>query len=262
MAVLPSYYALAVTVGLFGLIAGSFLNVCIYRLPKGLSIVTPPSSCPNCGRKIRPWQNIPVISYLALRGRCGNCKTHISLRYPVVELLNGIFYVLIYLKFGMSAYSVYYMMFMSMLIVITYIDIDYQIIPDVITLPGIVLGLLVSIFILPDPHIYGGVLGIKGSLAGLLAGGLIFYAIAVASKGGMGGGDIKLMAMAGATLGWKSVLLTIFIGSFAGSVYGAALMVFKGKGRKTKIPFGPFLALGAAISLFYGREIIAFYLKM
>ncbi|MBF0318884.1 MAG: prepilin peptidase [Nitrospirae bacterium] len=258
-AALPPYYVLTAAVGL---IVGSFLNVCIYRLPRGLSIVTPPSSCPNCGKKVRPWQNIPVISYLALMGRCACCKTHISLRYPVVELLNGIFYVLVYMKFGLTAYSIYYMMFMSMLIVITCIDIDYQIIPDVITLPGIVLGLLGSIFILPDPHLYGGVLGIKGSVTGLLVGGVIFYVIAVASRGGMGGGDIKFMAMAGATLGWKPVLLTIFIGSFAGSVYGVALMVFKGKGRKTRIPFGPFLALGAAISLFYGREIIAFYLKM
>jgi leader peptidase (prepilin peptidase)/N-methyltransferase len=246
----------------FGLIAGSFLNVCIYRLPRGLSIVTPPSSCPGCGRKIRPWHNIPVIGYLALGGRCAECKMRISLRYPAVELLNGVFYVLIYAKFGLTPYSIYYMMFMSMLIVITFIDIDYQIIPDVITLPGIVLGLAGAIFILPEPHSYGRLLGISGSLIGLLTGGVIFYIIAVASKGGMGGGDIKFMAMAGATFGWKSVLLTIFIGSFAGSVFGIALMIFRGKGRKTKIPFGPFLSLGSAVSLFYGREIIAFYLNL
>ncbi|MBF0555297.1 MAG: prepilin peptidase [Nitrospirae bacterium] len=245
----------------FGLIIGSFLNVCIYRLPiKGLSIVTPPSGCPVCGKRIKPWHNIPVISYLALMGRCAYCGVRISLRYPAVELLNAVFYVLIYAKFGLSAYSIYYMMFMSALIVITFIDIDYQIIPDVITLPGIALGLVGSIFILPDPQ--GGLLGLSGSLIGLLTGGVIFYIIAVASRGGMGGGDIKFMAMAGATLGWKSVLLTIFIGSFVGSVYGISLMVFKGKGRKARIPFGPFLSLGAAVSLFYSREIIAFYLNL
>ncbi|MBF0568021.1 MAG: prepilin peptidase [Nitrospirae bacterium] len=259
---LPPYYILTFVLGVFGLIVGSFLNVCIYRLPiKGLSIVTPPSGCPVCGKRIKPWHNIPVISYLALRGRCAYCGVHISLRYPVVELLNAVFYVLIYAKFGLSAYSIYYMMFVSALIVITFIDIDYQIIPDVITLPGIVLGVVGSIFILPEPH-YGRLIGISGSLIGLLTGGVIFYIIAVVSRGGMGGGDIKFMAMVGATMGWKSVLLTIFIGSFAGSVYGISLMVFKGKGRKTRIPFGPFLSLGAAVSLFYSREIIAFYLNL
>ncbi|MEO5358812.1 MAG: prepilin peptidase [Nitrospirota bacterium] len=259
MALLP-YYVLTAA---FGLIVGSFLNVCIYRLPqKGLSIVTPPSSCPACGKRISPWHNIPVISYLALRGRCAYCGVHISLRYPAVELLNGILYVLIYAKFGITAYSIYYMMFISALIVITFIDIDYQIIPDVITLPGMVLGLIGSIFILPEPHLYGRLMGISGSFAGLFTGGLIFYIIAVVSRGGMGGGDIKLMAMAGATFGWKSTLLTIFIGSFVGSVYGISLMIFKGKGRKAKIPFGPFLSLGAVVSLFYGREIIAYYLNL
>ncbi|MCG6550906.1 MAG: prepilin peptidase [Candidatus Magnetominusculus sp. LBB02] len=253
---------LYILIAAFGLIVGSFLNVCIYRLPQeGMSIVFPPSACPSCGKALRPWHNIPVISYIALGGRCAYCKSRISLRYPTVEALNACLYVLIYMKFGLSAYSIYYMMFLSALIVITFIDIAHQIIPDVISLPGIVLGLIGSIFILPEPHVYGRLLGIVGSLTGLLTGGLIFYVIAVASRGGMGGGDIKFMAMTGATLGWKSVLLTIFIGSFAGSMYGLSLMVFKGKGRKTKIPFGPFLALGAAVSLFYGREIVVFYLK-
>ncbi|MBF0456579.1 MAG: prepilin peptidase [Nitrospirae bacterium] len=257
---MPPYYVLTAA---FGLIVGSFLNVCIYRLPReGLSIVSPPSGCPACGKRIKPWHNIPVISYLFLRGRCAYCGVRISLRYPAVELLNAVFYVLICVKFGITAYSIYYMMFISALIVITFIDIDYQIIPDAITVPGMALGLIGSTFILPDPHIYGRLLGISGSVIGLLTGGVIFYIIAVVSRGGMGGGDIKFMAMAGATFGWKLVLLTIFIGSFTGSVYGISLMIFKGKGRKAKVPFGPFLSLGAAVSLLYGREIIAYYLNL
>ncbi|MBF0516737.1 MAG: prepilin peptidase [Nitrospirae bacterium] len=226
---------------------------------EGLSIVSPPSSCPTCGNGIKPWHNIPVISYLALRGRCAYCGAHISLRYPAVELLNALLYVLVYEKFGISAYSIYYMMFMSALIVITFIDIDFQIIPDDITVHGVQIGLICALFVLPEPYSHDKLLGLYGSIAGLLTGWTIFFIIIVASKGGMGGGDLKFMGLVGATLGCKSVLMTLFIGTFTGAFYGIFLMVFMGKGRKAKIPFGPFLAFGAAISLLYGREILRVY---
>jgi leader peptidase (prepilin peptidase)/N-methyltransferase len=152
-------------------------------------------------------------------------------------------------------------MFCSALIVITFIDLDFQIIPDRITLPGILIGLITGSFLMPDPFMRYSLLGIKASIIGLLAGGGLFYAIAVLSRGGMGGGDIKMMAMVGSLMGWKSVLLTTFLGSLSGAVLGIFLMIAKGKGRKTKIPFGPFLALGTLITLFYGQEILYWYFE-
>jgi len=245
-----------------GLSIGSFLNVCIYRLPKDISIVRPPSHCPSCQNPIKPWHNVPVISYLLLMGRCGYCGAPISLRYPLVEFLNGLLYLYIFHKFGVSPHTVFYMAFASALVVITFIDLDFQIIPDEITLPGMLLGLAAAMFILPDPHNLSRLLGLKGSLIGLLTGGTIFYVIALVSRGGMGGGDIKMMGLVGSVLGWQSVLLTIFVGSFFGSIYGLGLIVFKGAGRKSRVPFGPFLALGTLFSLFFARDAIALYWRL
>jgi leader peptidase (prepilin peptidase)/N-methyltransferase len=162
-------------------------------------------------------------------------------------------------RFGPEWHTIVYFFFCSALIVITFIDLDFQIIPDRITLPGTLAGFIAGSFLMPDPFMRYSLLGFTSSLAGLLAGGGLFYAIAVLSKGGMGGGDIKMMAMVGSLMGWKSVLLTTFLGSFTGAAAGLFLMVFKGKGRKTKIPFGPFLTLGALITLFFGQEIFYWY---
>lgn len=244
-----------------GLITGSFLNVCIYRIPRKKSIVFPSSRCPYCNVPIRPFDNIPVLSYLFLGGKCRECKAGISIRYPVVELMNGIMYALLLLRFGLHGYTLFYMILVSSLIVITFIDLDHQIIPDSITLPGIVIGLIIGSFYLIDPFFRSERLGVLSSVIGFLAGGGIFYLIAVLSKGGMGGGDIKMMGMLGSILGWKGVLATTFIGSLTGSFIGIGLMVFRKKGRKAKIPFGPFLALGAVVALFYGQEILDLYLQ-
>jgi len=244
-----------------GLLIGSFLNVCIYRLPRKKSIVFPSSRCPACNAPIRPFDNIPVLSYLLLRGKCRECNTKISLRYPLVELLNGVFYALLLLRFGLHGYTIFYMVFISALIVITFIDLDYQIIPDVISLPGILIGLVMGIFVLIDPFSRHDPLGMMNSIIGLLSGGGLFYLIAILSKGGMGGGDIKMMGMLGAILGWKGVLATTFLGSFTGSIVGITLMIAQKKGRKSKIPFGPFLALGAFITLLWGQELLNFYLR-
>ena len=239
---------------ILGAVIGSFLNVCIYRLPLEQSIVTPGSHCPNCKSPIKFYDNIPVISFLILRGRCRSCGTPISFQYVLVEILNGIGYLLIILKFGFIIESAFYAILFSALLIVSVIDIYFKIIPDVITLPGIIAGLFASAFILPT--------GIKGSVIGALLGGSIFFIIAVVSRGGMGGGDIKLIAMIGAFLGWMDVIITIILSSFIGSVVGIALMIYLGKGRKYPVPFGPFLSLGGILSLFFNREIIEWYIGM
>jgi len=248
-----------VIIFVIGAVIGSFLNVCIYRVPRNLSIVSPPSRCPSCNTPIKPYDNIPVLSYILLGGKCRVCKAGISFRYPLVEVLNAVLYVFVIYRFGFAWHTVIYGILCSALVVITFIDLDFQIIPDVITLPGILIGIVAGSLLMPDPFMRSSLLGFKASVIGLLTGGGLFYAIAVLSRGGMGGGDIKMMAMVGALMGWKSVLLTIFLGSLTGAVFGIFLMISQGKGRKTKIPFGPFLALGTVITLFYGQEIFSWY---
>lgn len=251
---------LYIFVFLLGSIVGSFMNVCIYRMPRKLSIVLPSSRCPSCNTPIKPWDNIPIVSYFFLGGRCRVCKSKISLIYPLVEFLNAVLYVFILWRFGFAWHTPLYFIFCSTLVVISFIDLEFQIIPDKITLPGIPIGIIVGSFLLPDPFMRYTILGLKASLLGFVIGGGVYYALALVSRGGMGGGDIKMMAMVGALMGWKAVLLISFIGSFIGGLVGIFLMIFKGKGRKTKIPFGPFLALGSLITLFYGEEILYWFL--
>jgi leader peptidase (prepilin peptidase)/N-methyltransferase len=249
-----------ITITAFGLIVGSFLNVCIWRIPRGQSIISPRSRCPSCGVPIMAWENIPLLSYLVLRGRCRHCKTRISFRYPLVEALNAFLYVLVLYRFEAGVHLPFYLAFVSSLIVITFIDLDFQIIPDRITLVWIPVGLLAGSLILPDPFMRNEALGWQSSVIGAASGFGLFFTVALLSRGGMGGGDIKMMSMVGAFMGWRAVLLTTFVGSLLGSLIGLFLMAYKGKGRKTKIPFGPFLACGALISLFLGQEIIRWYI--
>jgi leader peptidase (prepilin peptidase)/N-methyltransferase len=247
-----------ITAFIFGVCIGSFLNVCIFRLPAGKSIVHPPSSCPGCNAAIRFYDNIPVLSWFILRGQCRNCHAPIAFRYVMVELLGGFMAVCVYLRFGPSVQGIIYFGFIAALLVITFIDIDYHIIPDVISLPGILLGFAASFFI--------PTLNWMDSLLGILAGGGSLYAVAwgyerITGKEGMGGGDIKLLGMIGAFIGWQGVLLTIFMGSAIGTLVGLIDMRVKKKTMKMRIPFGPFLALGAIIHLFLGNELIAWYLN-
>ncbi|MBI1911899.1 MAG: prepilin peptidase [Deltaproteobacteria bacterium] len=241
----------------FGAVIGSFLNVCIHRLPLGLSVVSPPSRCPKCERHIPFYDNIPIFSYFILMGKCRNCGSPFSFRYALIELLTGAFAVFLFLKFGLTIELFAYFLFVSALIVITFIDLEHQIIPDIISLPGIAIGFALS-FILPFP-------GVLNSVIGLLAGGGILIAIAfgwyfLTGTEGMGGGDIKLLAMVGAFLGWKSVLLTLLLGSFLGAFVGGIVMLIYGKNSKHPIPFGPFLAAGAVSYLFFGEELIGWYI--
>jgi leader peptidase (prepilin peptidase)/N-methyltransferase len=203
---------------------------------------------------------------MLLNGKCRYCKAKISLRYPFVEFLNGALYLIVFWKFGFGLQTFIYFVFSSALIVITFIDIDFQIIPDRITLAGIPLGFLAGSFLLPDPFARSSLLGLKASMIGLASGFGLFYLVALAGsaifkKEAMGGGDIKMMAMVGAAMGWKAVILTTFLGSLAGSIFGITLMVLKGRDRTTKLAFGPFLALGTIITLFFGQEISSWYLR-
>jgi len=238
---------------------GSFLNVCIYRLPAGKSIVRPASACPSCGTTIRWYDNIPLISYIILRGRCRGCKTRISIRYPIIELLCGLFAMTSWMHYGFGLPTLIYFILIAALLVITFIDIDHRIIPDIISLPGIPLGFLSS-FILPQ-------LKWSDSLIGIAAGGGSLLAVAwgyqlIAGRDGMGGGDIKLLAMVGAFLGWKGVLFTIMASSLIGTAVGIAIMLRSRKGIKMALPFGPFLAIGAIMYIFLGPRLIEWYLNL
>jgi leader peptidase (prepilin peptidase) / N-methyltransferase len=251
-----SYSFLLALIFLFGLCIGSFLNVCIYRIPESKSIVFPGSMCPDCGNPINFYDNIPVLSFIILRGKCRNCNEPISLRYPVVELLTGVFAVSVFLKFGAGMEAPVYFLFIATLLVITFIDIDHRIIPDVISLPGIVLFFIASLAI---PAI-----SIKDSVIGILAGGGILFVIAelylrITGKEGMGGGDVKLLAMIGALIGWQGVLFTIFASSLIGTIIGIMFMLVQGKNLKLAIPFGPFLSIGAVVYVFFGNEFINWY---
>jgi leader peptidase (prepilin peptidase)/N-methyltransferase len=245
-------------VGLTGLAVGSFLNVVIYRLPRRIPFSKGRSVCPQCGTKLAWYHNIPLFSFVFLRGKCAFCRARISFRYPLVELINALGYLYFYWQFGLGWSFVSLAFLTSALVAIFFIDLDFQMIPDAITLPGIVLGLVLS----PLP---GGI-GFVGSLIGILVGGGALYLIAVLGdwlfkKESMGGGDIKMAAMLGAFLGWQKILLIFITSAFIGLVISLVVMLFSAEVRQTRvIPFGPFLAAAAVVAILYGDRLISFYL--
>ncbi len=259
---------------IFGLHIGSFLNVCIYRLPKGESIVNPPSHCPKCNKKIEWFDNIPLISYILLRGKCRNCKTPISPRYFLVELLTGLMFFFLMFKFGFTFNFFIFVIFTCILVIVTFIDFEHFLIPDVLVLPGIVLGLAVSVknSLLADlsPLFFDvsyPLSAFLNSLAGAILGFVSLLIVAVLGellfkKEAMGGGDLKLLAMIGAFLGWKNVFFVIFVSSLVGSVIGVAMVILKKRGRLEYIPYGPYLALAGIISIFWGDILIAKFLRL
>ncbi|MFH0784800.1 MAG: prepilin peptidase [Pseudomonadota bacterium] len=242
---------------LFGAIVGSFLNVVILRLPEeNQSIVFPASHCPQCSSPLSWFENIPILSYIFLRGKCGHCNKSISLQYPLVELLMAIVTVALVHRFQVSLVTVGYFFFSAALLVIIFIDIRLQIIPDTISLPGIVLGFLFSL--VSDTVTW------QSSLIGLLAGGGVLYAVALTYAllrkiDGMGGGDIKLLAMIGAWLGWQALPFVIFMSSATGAIIGIIAMRRQNKGGQTRIPFGPFLSLAALLYIFFSESILYYY---
>ncbi|MGD8991451.1 MAG: prepilin peptidase [Desulfobacterales bacterium] len=244
---------------IFGICIGSFLNVCIYRLPESKSIVHPRSMCPNCRTLIAFYDNIPILSYIALGGKCRHCAARISFRYPLIEFISGIFAVGVFLEYGLSFEALIYYTFIATLLVITFIDIDHQIIPDVISLPGIPIFLAAS-FALPDIKLVESILGILIGGGSLWIVAQLYYVLT--RKEGMGGGDIKLLAMMGAIIGWKGVLFTIFVASAIGTVVGMLVMLKTRTSMKLKVPFGPFLAIGAIAYIFCGPQLIAWYFNL
>ncbi|MCO5143325.1 MAG: prepilin peptidase [Oligoflexia bacterium] len=248
---------------LLGLCIGSFLNVVIYRLPLKKSIVSPRSRCPECTYSI-PWYfNIPLLSFLFLMGKCYKCKTSISYRYPIVELLTGVGFFLVSYYHENIFYWPFGFFFISALISSSFIDLDHWIIPDKITYPGMFIGIISSFF---TPGFENLVPSFIGSLAGLLFGGGILYFIAwlylkLTGNDGLGGGDIKLLAMVGAFLGIQGAVITLIISSIVGSILGIFLIFIKGKAGKSAIPFGPFISLGAIGAFFWGPILWQWYIK-
>lgn len=240
-----------------GAVIGSFLNVCIARLPKQESIISPPSHCPHCKKPIQFYDNIPVISYILLAGKCRHCKNRISLRYPVVEGLTGLMTVALFMRYGPTVQFLLLLLFSAALIVITFIDLTHQIIPDAISIPGIPCGIGASILI---PTISW-----LDSLLGIFVGGGLLLLIAVGYKwitgrDGMGGGDIKLLAMMGAWLGWKAIPFILLASSLIGLLVGGGSILLLKTGLRTKIPFGPFLSISSLIYIFLGPEVIRWYI--
>ena len=244
---------LGILSAVLGAIVGSFLNVCIYRIPSGESIAFPASHCPACKHPIKFYDNIPIISYIILRGKCRNCDERISPVYPAVELLTAVMSLLLLREYGLSLEYLFSFLFTCALIVITFIDLKHQIIPDVITLPGIPLFALAAIFFMDVTP--------RDSLIGILAGGGCLYLVAfiyqlLTKREGMGGGDIKLLAMLGGFLGWQSLWFIIMASSLIGAVAGISAMIYKGKDTKYAVPFGPFLSIAAVAYIFWGNMVM------
>jgi leader peptidase (prepilin peptidase)/N-methyltransferase len=277
---------------LLGLIVGSFLNVVIHRLPKMLerdwdgqaadlleqknlaevakklrrptgaaryNLITPPSTCPNCGHRIRAYENVPILSYLLLRGRCSSCKSAISIRYPVVEAASGIIAGYIGWRFGLSLAMAGALIFAWSLIALTVIDIDTQLLPDDITLPLLWLGFLVNL--------NGSFVPLQSAVIGAVAGYLSLWSVywlfkLTTGKEGMGYGDFKLLGAIGAWLGWKMLPVVILLSSLVGAIVGVGLIVFARHGRNTPIPFGPYLATAGLVALLWGEAINRTYLQL
>ncbi|WP_201745334.1 prepilin peptidase [Alteribacter lacisalsi] len=237
---------------LFGLIMGSFYNVVGMRLPKGESAVSPGSKCPKCGHRLKAGELVPVLSYIFLRGRCKSCGERVSPLYPVMELITGGLFLLSYIQFGWSAEFLVSLLFVSLLVIITVSDLtSFLILNKVLVFFFVPLLFLRLTFAAPDPWWL--------SIAGMLTGFGILFIIAFLSKGGMGGGDVKLYAVIGVVLGFPIVVVSIFIASLIGAIAGLAGMFFFGKTRKSLIPFGPSIAAGSLIVYFYGAEMWMWY---
>lgn len=264
---MPLEFLLGVYAALLGLIVGSYLNVVIYRLPRGISTVMPRSRCPECGAAIRAVDNVPVVSYLLLGGRCRDCRARISWRYPLLEAATSALFLASFLRFGISFEAPAAALLCALLLTLAMIDFDHMILPDRLTFPAIALGILLQPF-LPWARLWDGPWGaMAGAVLGALVGSGILLAVWAAwylirREEGMGLGDAKMLAAIGAFLGWKGVLVSLFFAALAGSVVGLGLMAWSGSGGKTRLPFGTFLALGGLIALFAGETLVQAYARL
>lgn len=272
------YFLLALYAAALGLIVGSYLNVVIYRVPRDLSTVRPRSTCPGCGQPIRAFDNIPVLSFLVLRGRCRNCGAPIHWRYPAIEALTAALFVATFLRFGPSWGALGGALFCALMLALAAIDVEHYILPDRITLPYTAVGIALQSLLVwaPAPSWLLGLAGglgwsgdervaaVLGGAFGAALGAGIIFAIwggwyLVRKEEGMGLGDLKMLALIGAFVGWPGVLVCLFFSSLSGAFIGLALLPFSSEGMKTRLPFGFFLALGALITLFAGPEIVTWY---
>jgi leader peptidase (prepilin peptidase) / N-methyltransferase len=258
-----------------GLVLGSFLNVCIYRVPRGMSVVRPGSSCPQCERPVRPWENIPLLSYILQRGRCRGCGNRIGWVYPTVEVMTALTYWLLYLKYGLTAAFFLNALFGSILIVLIFIDLFHRILPDLFTLGGALVGFLLSPLQSPEFLLSGGALQLGGpvlngylnSLLGILFGGGFLWLVAfiylkLRRVEGLGFGDVKMMGMVGAFLGWQFAWLTILIGSLLGAVFGGVFIYLSKRDRRYELPFGTFLGIAALGVTLGGSALLGWYLGL
>lgn len=245
---------MALIISIIGLLIGSFLNVCIYRIPKRETVVYNSSYCPHCNTNLVALDLIPLLSYIYLKGKCRYCGEGIKVRYPLVELLTGGIFLATYLYIGFDILLIKYLMLFSLLIVISFIDLDHQIIPNSLVLLILIWGVIWQV-LQPDISWYK-------AIGGAVIGGGLLLLTAIISRGGMGGGDIKLMFAAGLILGTANTALALFLSFLAGSIIGIGLLVLRIKGRKDPIPFGPFLSLGIFIAALWGYEIIGLYLSL
>ncbi len=250
---------MTILIFIYGLLIGSFLNVCIYRIPREESLSFPSSHCPSCNRNLKWYDNIPLFSYIFLQAKCRYCQEKISLQYPVVELLNGIIYLILFYKFGLSIDFIFYALISSVLIVITYIDLKEMIIPDSLVVSILILSISYKLL---DYILYKTPIRLIDSLGGLLLAGVLFLMIVIFSKGGMGGGDVTLIGALGFLLGIKHIILTILLSFILGAIISLILIAIKIKTRKDPIPFGPFIILSFFIALLYGEEIINWYWQL
>ena len=243
-------------VTLLGLLLGSFMNVCIYRLPRGLSPVRPRSGCPKCGHMLTWYENIPVLSYLALRARCRKCRTPISPIYPIIEIITGAVFLAGYVWYGPQPLLIVRLVFAWAMIALFVIDLQHQILPNVITLPGIIVGVLANA--LAGPGWVASLIGAAVGAGSLFAIAEIYYR--VRHEEGMGMGDVKMLGMIGAFLGWKLVLVTLVLSSFIGSVVGVFVLVAKRESLKYAMPYGTFLAIAALVAAVWGDALLDWYL--
>jgi Type IV leader peptidase family./Bacterial Peptidase A24 N-terminal domain. len=246
-------FILYLLVFIFGTIIGSFLNVVIYRVPRNESIVYPQSHCTKCKSELKPYDLVPILSYMILKGRCRYCDDKISIRYPIVEIITGLIYLILFIYFGISIKSLSYAFLASLLIVITFIDIEHKIIPNKIILIGLIVGAVFRVLMFNY--------GVWDYIVGFFLGGGVLLLISLLSGGGMGGGDIKLMALIGLFVGWKLTISTLFIAVLLGAVGGILLIVLKIKTRKDYIPFGPYISVACIISILYGYDLLNLYIK-